>query len=235
MKRLYLLLPAHARPSPAHSGPKRFSLTVPALFEYCFGIPQEGSPRRQNAAFLSLCAQLISWMSGGTGIRGRLRIYSERLRVRVPPHPPPVPLSPSRPVAPLPTRAALRASSRPPSPRTPARTPSPCAHLVWLGGRARCPHRAAAPSARCAALHPAPSPPPSCPVARAPWVRSRCGRARCPHRAAAPSARCAAWRPAPLPPPRVPLPVPRGCGPVAVGRDVPIAPPRHRRGARQGK
>ena len=38
-------------------------------------------------------------------------------------------------------------------------------------GRARCPHRAAAPSARCVAWHRAPSP---CPV-----VVSRCGRARC--------------------------------------------------------
>ena len=39
-----------------------------------------------------------------------------------------------------------------------ARVPLPCAPLVRHGGRARCPHRAAAPSARCAAWHPAPSP-----------------------------------------------------------------------------
>ena len=177
---------------PAHSGPKRFSLTVPALFEYCFGIPQEGSPRRQNAAFLSLCAQLISWMSGGTGIRGRLRIYSERLRVRVPPHPPPVPLFSPRPVAPLPTRAALRAPTRTPSPRTPARAPSPRTPPV--------PRRRAQHSCGLAVGRDVPIAPPR-----------------------------------PRRPPRVPLPVPRGCGPVAVGRDVPIAPPRHRRGARLGK
>ena len=129
MKRLYLLLPAHARPPPAHSGPKRFSLTVPALFEYCFGIPQEGSPRRQNAAFLSLCAQLISWMSGGTGIRGRLRIYSERLRVRVPPHPPPAPFPhPARsPRVPLPCAPPVRLCVPPPVPRRRAHLPCPVA------------------------------------------------------------------------------------------------------------
>ena len=36
--------------------------------------------------------------------------------------------------------------------------PLPRAPLVSRCGRARCPHRAAAPSARCAAWHPAPSP-----------------------------------------------------------------------------
>ena len=39
-------------------------------------------------------------------------------------------------------------------PALPARVPLPCAPSVRLGGRARCPHRAAAPSARCAAWHP---------------------------------------------------------------------------------
>ena len=60
------------------------------------------------------------------------------------------------------------------------------------------------------------------PRCRAPWscpvVRSRCGRARCPHRAAAPrrGARLCIPRYSRAP----------WCGPVAVGRDVPIAPPR---------
>ena len=68
-------------------------------------------------------------------------------------------------------------------------------------------------------------------------VRSRCGRARCPHRAAAPLPVAARDRSARLgiPHPSRPVAVRPAraswCGPVAVGRDVPIAPPRHRRGA----
>ena len=65
------------------------------------------------------------------------------------------------------------------------RTPWPCAPRVRLGGRARCPHRAArsrdpVPSRGPVAQSHRASPLP-CPV-----VQSRCGRARCPHRAAAP-------------------------------------------------
>ena len=73
-------------------------------------------------------------------------------------------------------------------------------------GRARCPHRAAAPrrGARLGIPHPLPAPPP------APFVRSRCGRARCPHRAAAPhgavrglASHAPRPRPSPAPPPRL--------------------------------
>ena len=97
--------------------------------------------------------------------------------------------------------AAVRGfAPRPPrrsSRRAPRSCPVACPTLVSRCGRARCPHRAAAPSARCAALSPCPSPPPlrefpshplitravrglACPV-----VRSRCARA--PRRAASPA------------------------------------------------
>ena len=60
-----------------------------------------------------------------------------------------------RPLSPHPVRLARARTLHPHSaPRTPHSAPLPCAPLVRLGGRARCSHRAAAPSARCAAWHP---------------------------------------------------------------------------------
>ena len=93
--------------------------------------------------------------------------------------PPRVPLVLARYAAP-PGRAPPRRAPLPCA-------PLPCAPLVRLGGRARCPHRAAAPR-RGARLGISPSP----------W--------------------CA--------PPRAPPRRAHHACPVAVGRDVPIAPPR---------
>ena len=100
-------------------------------------------------------------------------------------------------------RACPRGGSPPrcaacsPAPLPPTRVPLPCAPLVWLGGRARCPHRAAAPrrGARLCFPH----------TPRAAWrAHLSCGLAvgrdawppGLPSRAAAPSARYAAWHPA---------------------------------------
>ena len=61
-------------------------------------------------------------------------------------------------IAPRPrTSARCRPRLRPRPRRASSCAPWSCAPLVRHGGRARCPHRAAAPSARCVAWHPAPS------------------------------------------------------------------------------
>ena len=81
----------------------------------------------------------------------------------------------SRRHAPLPSALALAL----------ARTPLPCAPLVRLGGRARCPHRAAVPSARCAAWHRAHAESFACRGSVRGTVRGRAAHpARCHNRAA---------------------------------------------------
>ena len=82
--------------------------------------------------------------------------------------------------------------------RTPSRAPCSYSTPVPRCGRARCPHRAAAPSARCVPLHPAPPPP------------RRIARGGSPPR-------CAALHPAPprlFARGRAPLPCPTPCAPT---------------------
>ena len=123
-----------------------------------------------------------------------------------------------------------RRSSR----RAPRSCPVACPTLVSRCGRARCPHRAAAPSARCAALSPCPSTPPlrefpshplitravrglACPV-----VRSRCARA--PRRAASPAV--AHRRSARLRTARAHTPPPVGAPHPPAGAPAPPSPQR---------
>ena len=142
----------------------------------------------------------------------------------------------------------------------PTRAPLPHAPLVTHGGRARCPHRAAAPRRGARLCHTrAPTHPVATRTSRAPlsylpplhplnsrrhYTRHYSGGAigtsrptaitpshiRCQYARELRTARALArtsWCAPPVPRCRAHRPCP-----VAVGRDVPIAPPCHRRGAR---